>query len=253
MPFGAALAAAAPAIIGAVAPAVIGVAAGALSGGAASGAVSAGAAKAGGIDQASLDLAKSNMQADRANAQPYVTQGQGATNRLSDLFGLNGQPAADTAMQGFQASPGYGYQVDQGLKAVDNGAASIGLLRSGATIRAEQTLGSNLANQDYGNYVNRLMGVANMGLQGASLDNQSTNTFSGLLNGLTQDQTKTIASAAGQNASIYSGTINGIGNAAGGILRSDEGKSALSSLFGSGGGSGLGSAGTYSFSAGGMV
>ena len=50
------------------------------------------------------------------------------------------QPGGD--VQDFQTSPGYQWQLGQGLRAVDAGAASSGLLRSGATLKAEQTFGS---------------------------------------------------------------------------------------------------------------
>ena len=145
-----------------------------------SSAVSSGAAQANQFSQQAIDTATKNYNADRANAQPFISTGTSASNQLGNLLGLNGQAAADSALGSFQASPGVAYQEQQGLRAVDAGAASQGLLRSGATLKAEQTLGANLANQDFGNYVNRLSGLANQGLQGAALDNQSTGTLNTL-------------------------------------------------------------------------
>ena len=88
--------------------------------------------------------------------RPWTTTGQPANADQADLLGLNGQPAADAAMAKFQQSPGYQWQLGEGLRAVDAGAASRGILRSGATIKAEDTFGQGLANQDFGNYWNRL-------------------------------------------------------------------------------------------------
>jgi hypothetical protein len=45
----------------------------------------------------------------------------------------------------FQSSPGYQFQLEQGLRAVDAGASAKGMLRSGAT-QAEQKFGHGLAN-----------------------------------------------------------------------------------------------------------
>lgn len=198
-------------------------------------AVSSGAAQANGISQQAINTATANYGADRGNAQPFLTAGTSATNQLANLYGLNGSDAAGSAMSQFTASPGYQYQVDQGLRGVDAGAASQGLLRSGATLKAEQTLGSNLANQDFGNYVNRLSGLANVGLQGATLDNQSTNSLNTLLSKQTSDMSATANTAATNQASIYGNTVGGLSSAATGFLNSPTGKNALSGLFGGGG------------------
>lgn len=161
----------------------------------------AGAAVSGGISA----LTKGNQSGaistgqQQANTvlQPYVDTGENALTKYADLQGINGQPAADAAMSTFQKSPGYDYRVSEGLRAVDAGAAASGMLRSGATIKAEETLGSNLANQDFGAYVSRLNDLSKFGLQGAGLT-ASTDT-----------------SAAGQQASIAGAQGTGFSNAAG--------------------------------------
>ena len=195
-----------------------------------SGDVSAGAAQANALSQQAINTATTNYNNDRANAQPFITQGTGAVGRLGDLLGLNGQAAADSGMAAFQASPGYGYQVQQGLRAVDAGAASQGMLNSGATIKAEQTLGSNLTNQDYGNYLGRLNTLAGIGVQGSALDNQSTGTLNTLLSGQTTNQVNTTNTAATNNASIYGNTLGSLSNTAGGFLNSNTGQSLLNNL-----------------------
>jgi|GEM_PF-5535490 len=99
------------------------------------------------------------------NYDPYVTGGTRAQNTLYDLLGLNGADAQSTAFSNFRADPGYGYQVSEGIKAVDNSAASRGTLQSGATLKALQDRGANLADQSYGNYLQRLMALGQQGLQ----------------------------------------------------------------------------------------
>ena len=96
-----------------------------------------------------------------------ATTGVPANADQADLLGLNGQPAADAAMAKFQQSPGYQWQLGQGLRAVDAGAASQGILRSGATIKGEETFGQGLANTDFGNYWNRLQQLSGSGLDAA--------------------------------------------------------------------------------------
>ena len=194
--------------------------AGALGGGGAqSSAISAGQAQANAAAQAAIATGTTNYAGDQGNAAPFLQQGQNALLQYANLTGVNGQPAANAAMSTFQSSPGYGYQVQQGLKAVDNGAASQGLLRSGATLKAEQTLGSNLANQNFTNYMGQLNSLAGFGLQGASLDNQSTSTFDNLLNSQTNSIAGTDTSAAGAQAGISGNTANTLANAAGGLVK----------------------------------
>lgn len=135
---------------------------------------------------------------------PWATTGAPANADQADLMGLNGQPAADAAMAKFQQSPGYGYQVQQGLRAVDAGAASQGILRSGATIKAEETLGSNLANQDFSNYWNRLQQLSGNGLTAAG-------GIAGAATGGATQIANTDASAAQAQSNIYGNIGSGIG------------------------------------------
>jgi hypothetical protein len=161
---------------------------------------------------------------------PWTTTGVPANADQADLLGLNGQPAADAAMAKFQASPGYAYQVQQGLRGVDAGAASQGILRSGATIKAEETLGSNLANQDFGNYWNRLQQLSGSGLTAASgIANAAT--------GGAQQIASTDTSAAAANAKIIGNEASSIGTAANGLFNTQSFQSYLGGLGGSGGGS----------------
>ena len=119
------------------------------------------AAVAGGVASAGVGALLSGKQSSQAatgasnaqaNLQPFVTPGVNALNQSSDLLGLNGPDAATKAMSTYQTSPGYQFQMDQGLRAVDAGAAGKGILRSGATLKAEQTFGQGLADSDFGNY-----------------------------------------------------------------------------------------------------
>ena len=146
---------------------------------------------------------------------PWTTTGVPANAQESNLLGLNGQPAADAAMSTFQSSPGYQYQVQQGLRGVDASAASQGILRSGATIKAEETLGSNLANQDFGNYWNRLQQLSGNGLTAASgIANAATG---GAANIASTDR-----GAAGQQSNIIGNEASSIGSSVNGLFNSQQ-------------------------------
>ena len=119
--------------------------------------------------QSSANSAQAAAEARaRADLAPYNTAGQTALTGSADLLGLNGPDAASTARANFQTSPGYQFSLDQGLRAVDAGAAASGMLRSGATLKAEQTFGTGLADQEFSNYYNRLFSLANLGENAAA-------------------------------------------------------------------------------------
>jgi hypothetical protein len=64
---------------------------------------------------------------------------------------------------GFQATPGYQFQLDEGQRMAQTGVAGQQGLLSGAALEALQARGQGLANQEYGNYYNRLTGLADVG------------------------------------------------------------------------------------------
>ena len=135
--------------------------------------VSAASGIAGGIMQSNTAAkgqaaARAQFEQQRNDLGPYREAGLGSIQAQQDLLGLNGQPAADAAMLQYQQSPGYAWQMDEGLRAVDAGAAAKGMLRSGATLKAEQTFGQGLADTDFGQYYTRLHGLSTLGESAAA-------------------------------------------------------------------------------------
>jgi hypothetical protein len=114
--------------------------------------------------------------------------------------------------QGFQATPGYQFQLDQGLNAIDNSAASRGNLFSGASMKAAQTYGQGLANQEYGNFLNRLTGLAGSGQAAAgNAANAGANYAAGAGNALANIGNAQAAGAIGGANAINSGINNAVG------------------------------------------
>jgi hypothetical protein len=174
--------------------------------------ISAGTGLLGGLFQsgAASSAQKAAQQAltqQRNDLAPFRTAGTAAVGDASDLLGLNGQDAATAAMGKFQQSPGYQFSRDQGLRAVDAGASATGMLRSGATIKAEDAFGTGLADQEFGNYYNRVKGLADLGETAAA-------------GGATTANTSANAALIGGNAqsSIYGNTAAGLGTTVNGLL-----------------------------------
>jgi len=59
-----------------------------------------------------------------------------------------------------QQEPGYKFSFDEGLRALDQGAAAKGLLNSGGNLTSEQLYGQNAATLNYGNVYNRAFNLA---------------------------------------------------------------------------------------------
>ncbi len=114
-----------------------------------------------------------NQYKGMAGLQPSVTnQYQQMMNDPSGVLNKLGQ--------GFQSSPGYGFQRQQGQDAINRAAAAGGGLGSPGEMQEMAKFTQGLANQDYGNYMNRATGMLSGALSG--LDQQSQTGMEGLHN-----------------------------------------------------------------------
>ncbi|WP_416631940.1 DNA transfer protein p32 [Acinetobacter baumannii] len=156
-------------------------------------AVAAGAAVAGGAMSASASRSAAKKQANAAEAatqaqleQYNQTREDLAPYREAGGYGLEQLLAGykdGSLLKGYDGSqlyqdPSYKFRLNEGLGAVQSGAASQGGLLSGATLRALNNYGQEAASQEYNNaytrYTNdqqnryaRLKDLANMGQNSA--------------------------------------------------------------------------------------
>ncbi len=151
------------------------------------------------------------LAAMRGDLAPYREAGVPALGAMGDAAGLNGPDGYAQALARFQASPGYQFQFDEGMRAVNAGAAAQGMSNSGATLKALQARGQQLANQDFGSYYNRLAGLAQIGQSSAAQTGAAgVQTAGGIAN--------TIAGAGTAQANITGNMVSGVANAAMGGL-----------------------------------
>jgi hypothetical protein len=92
---------------------------------------------------------------------PYISGGQSAQQQLMAQMGLG-----DGKTQAYDITqmPGYQGALKQGLGAVNQGAAGSGMLMSGERMKGLQTAGQNIYGDYYSNYMNRLQGMSNQGM-----------------------------------------------------------------------------------------
>lgn len=114
---------------------------------------------------------------------PYINNGQQAFGDLNNYM-QRGNTAGDMAMgqysalannpagvmngigSTFQQSPGYNWQVNQALGAANRAASAGGMAGSPAEQQQIAGVSSQLANQDYYNYLSHALGMYGTGLQG---------------------------------------------------------------------------------------
>lgn len=188
-----------------------------------------------------LQQAQSFMQGQEKqgleNYQPFLQGGQQAMGTLSSLLGTPGQGLlqpwtgtfqAPTAAQA-EATPGYQFQLQQGLGALQNSAAGKGSLLSGRTLADLNNYAQGVASTNYQNVFNnaltgyqtsynsflnnqnnayqRLLGTSQLGLGAAQGSGN-------LISGIGGD----IASLLGQQGAAKAAGTIGSANAIGSIL-----------------------------------
>lgn len=116
----------------------------------------------GGEDEARGDISD-YYRKGLAFGAPYRAAGTQALQAYQGTLGLGGAGGRASALESFRASPGYQYALQQGLQGVQRGEAAHGLRGSGAEQRALLRESQGLASQDYGQYQQRLAGLAGMG------------------------------------------------------------------------------------------
>ena len=116
----------------------------------------------------SADLQYKMYQEAVAREQPWITAGTGAVNQYSGLLNLPGYAKIDPTGY-LRSTPGYDWQLGQGVNALDRSAASRGMLLSGPQAKAVTKYGQGLADTTYNSLMDRLYGLSNQGQSAASL------------------------------------------------------------------------------------
>jgi hypothetical protein len=187
-----------------------------------------------------------------ALSAPYREAGVVGQNRLMELLGLGsntgaegyGRYAKDFSMADYQADPGYGFRLSEGMKQLGSQARKQGGAVSGRTMMGAQNYAQDLASQEYNNafkryQTNRTNQLAPLGSLITSGQNAAAGTgaqageygarISNLMTGAGENQGNALMAAQAQNASSYEDISNLYG----------EKKPNFRNLFGSTGQSGM--------------
>lgn len=122
------------------------------------------------------DMLRGFRAEDIARFQQFYQSGLGAQNALAFEMGLGDRPSG---YRGFQETPGYGFAFNQGMDAVQNSVAGRQGLNSGAAMQELNRFGQGIANQEYGNFLARLGGMASGGQNAAGMQGSTSQAFGG--------------------------------------------------------------------------
>lgn len=123
-------------------------------------------AQVGGFQQG-IDAIRGFTEQGQAGFQPFLTGGTGAFEQQQALLGLLGPERGAEALASFQESPGQQFLRERGQRALTRSAGAIGGLGGGNVREALVQQGVGFAQQDFGNFFNRLAGLSGQGLQAA--------------------------------------------------------------------------------------
>jgi hypothetical protein len=201
--------------------------------------VAAGASKSAANTQAQAAEDAAHLQNDQwnqtqANLQSYMDLGSSYINPLKAALSnpmLTQQFSAPTEGQA-QATPGYQFTLNQGLKSVQNSAAARGLGVSGAALKGAASYTTGLADSTYNDVFNRALQTFNTNyssaannvnrLQSVVASGQNAAATNGSLgaaavgnigNTLTSGANAQAAGTVGSANALASG-LNGVGNSA---------------------------------------
>jgi len=190
-----------------------------------SGLIGSGAASSAGQAQANAANNAAQVQQNmfnttQANLQPYMGYGTTAGNQLVSQLGTLTAPFSASNVQN---TPGYQFDLQQGLEGAQNSAAARGLGLSGAALKGAANYATGLADNTYmnqfninqanqNNAYNKLMGVTGLGENAAAgLGNIGANTASSIGNTLTSGAAAQAAGTVG-SANALSNALNGATN-----------------------------------------
>ncbi len=167
---------------------------------------------------------------------------------LQQQYNAQGPLTPDQVQAKLANTPGYQFQLGQGLDAIQRSASSQGMLGSGRLLQALSDYGQGMASQTYGDTLSRLASLAGAGQQAATslagASQQTGRNVGQLYQGLGDTQANSLLAAANAQSQGYlaghqqyqiiggqsgGGGMGGIGQALGGLGSLASG---LSGLFG---------------------
>lgn len=162
--------------------------------------------------------------------KPYREAGEAALNKLIPLA----TEYTPFGMQQFQADPGYGFRMSEGMKALERSAAARGGLLSGGTGKALQRFGQEMGSQEYQNAFNRYQAERQARLNPlqslAGVGQTAAQNLAGQAGQFGSNLAETMGAGAQARASGYMGAANAITGGLGQYMNYQQGQAQNSLL-----------------------
>jgi hypothetical protein len=194
------------------------------------------AARSGQASEAATALQAQQYADARARSQPFYNAGVNALAQYQ-----NPELTRPFAMSDFNADPGYGFRMDQGMKALNQSMASKGLGVSGTGIKGAMNFGQNLGSQEYQNAYNRygqdqatrrntLANIAGFGPPAAAATTAAGTNYATNAGNMGMGAANTFANADMAAAASQASAYGGIGNALGRAFSPDPMTAAITQM-----------------------
>ena len=144
------------------------------------------------------------------NQIEYRVGDQTFDNREDAEAYANANLVGGTPYEGFRASPGYEYRLQQGQDAIEASAAARGMLRSGGTLTSLQEHAQNTASSEYANHIARLMGMTGIGQQASAQQVAANQNYGQAASNTYAAQGNALAAGAVGQANSWNNAINNL-------------------------------------------
>lgn len=150
------------------------------------------------------NTARDDVTRGMAAYDPFYSSGTAANSMLSGALGLGGADGSSAARAAFQTSPGFEYMRDSASDNALRKASAVGGI-GGNQIAELGRIGTNLANQEYGSWLDRLSGLSNTGMNAAGARMQGATNLGNLANSFGANNANVIGQTGARLADLASG------------------------------------------------
>lgn len=175
--------------------------------------------KQAGAAGAASGMSQQQFAATSANLQPYVNQGVHALGQMGTQFGTPTSPGNKPfSLADFQQSPAYQFNLEQGMNAINKGAAARGNLYAPQTLQDLGKYAQGTASNEYQNaFSNYNTNQNNLFSRLQTLSGQGANAASGLGGFGAQTAGQVGANMIGAGNAQAAGIVGGTNAISGGV------------------------------------
>lgn len=156
--------------------------------------------------------------------QPSITRGNEAGSLYGSLVGVGDPASGAAALQTFRNATGYQDLLREGLGSVNANAYARGMGDSGATLKALQSRGAQIANGSFQQYLGNLGTLINAGTQAAGNVSGVTQNVTNNISGIMQNAADAKSNSALAAAANWGNTFQNLANLGASVYGSSYGQ-----------------------------